>query len=152
MDNNSNNNSANNAAAPAAAKSPPGSSAKESVSAIDQRHLNEFNEWLARWIGYQGLLALYWKKRAQYEEQQSLAAGQGVVGGESKGEDKWDLRFQELCEYKVRLSWVICSCMSLRVLARLCLTLLLLHSPFGYFVMIAPIWRLQRTHGVCLQV
>lgn len=102
MDNNSNNNSANNTnPTPAAAtKSPSSGSAKESVSAVDQRHLNEFNEWLARWINYQGLLAMYWKKRAEYE-QQSLVLGQGVAEG-SKGGDKWDLRFQELCEYKVR--------------------------------------------------
>lgn len=43
---------------------------------------------------------MYWKKRAEYE-QQSLVLGQGVAEG-SKGGDKWDLRFQELCEYKVR--------------------------------------------------
>jgi hypothetical protein len=99
MDNNSDNNSekkqssddvgvAKSSAAPAAAKD----------KAVDQRQLREFNEWLARWINYQGLLAKYWKTRAQYE--QRLAAGD-VAEKTSSSSSKWDIRFQELCEYKV---------------------------------------------------
>lgn len=69
------------------------------ATATDQRHLREFNQWLARWISYQGLLAQYWKKRAQYE--QELAKRLAADGGTSSL-GKWGVRFQELCEYKVR--------------------------------------------------
>ena len=71
------------------------------ATAADQRHLREFNEWLARWISYQGLLAQYWKKRAQYE--QELTKRLAADGG-TRLMGKWGARFQELCEYKV--SWL----------------------------------------------
>jgi hypothetical protein len=108
MDDNSNNNSAkkpspNKEAAPGAAVGATVKSPDTTVKSVDQRQLREFNEWLARWINYQGLLAKYWKNRAQYE-QQRLAVSSGEANSnavEGKASSKWDIRFQELCEYKV---------------------------------------------------
>lgn len=74
-------------------------------ASIDQRHLREFNEWLARWINYQGLLAKYWKTRAQYEQRAVAGQGDGQPAETGKSLGRWDVRFQELCEYKVSPSW-----------------------------------------------
>jgi hypothetical protein len=81
----------------------------EIEDATDQRQLQEFNEWLVKWNSYQERLAKYWTARAWQTHAQLPAQGQGqskqlvytVGGAQVSGKSaRWDVRFQELCDYK----------------------------------------------------
>lgn len=67
----------------------------------DQRQLQEFNEWLVKWNNYQDRLAKYWNARS-LQAHQALFHPVGETAAMPTFLDRWDFRFQELCEYKVR--------------------------------------------------
>eukprot|EP00804_Cyclotella_cryptica_P020157 CCRYP_014932-RB/>CCRYP_014932-RB protein AED:0.07 eAED:0.07 QI:215/0.81/0.75/1/0.63/0.58/12/3112/737 len=68
----------------------------------DERQLKEFNEWLVRWNDYQDQLAKYWSARALEAQRKNtlLRPVGGVASATPMSPDRWELRFQELCEYK----------------------------------------------------
>mmetsp|Transcript_24642 Transcript_24642/g.47203 ORF Transcript_24642/g.47203 Transcript_24642/m.47203 type:complete len:491 (+) Transcript_24642:109-1581(+) len=87
-------------------------------AALEQLHLAEFNSWLYRWNNYQQHLANYWQGR-YHSLYLQVGGGEVVAGGkkvrgkgkgkgkgkggdgiESKVEGKWNLRFQELVDFK----------------------------------------------------
>jgi hypothetical protein len=103
-------NNSNNSSAKKNAPNLDDDGAAKSTSNPDAKQLREFNEWFGRWINYQGSLAQYWRNRTLYEQQltkQHVNVMEEQEGGSIKG--KWDLRFQELCEYRVSFLSGLCS-------------------------------------------
>lgn len=62
----------------------------------EQQQLDEFNQWLFRWNNYQHQLAHYWRGRGAGHPSGSSNTAYGTVHY-----DKWQMRFQELCDFKV---------------------------------------------------
>lgn len=62
----------------------------------EQQQLDEFNQWLFRWNNYQHQLAHYWRGRGAGHPSGSNNTAYGTVHY-----DKWQMRFQELCDFKV---------------------------------------------------
>lgn len=84
---------------------------------LQKSQLAEFNQWLYRWNNYQQHLSHYWQGRyhSLYEQQVASGGGGGKVKSDKKGsvkskvknagsdnkvEGKWNLRYQELVDFK----------------------------------------------------